>query len=195
MRSGVIILIVGGVLLAAGLVIAGLSTFVVTKQVLEGSTIIDKTSLEPNLSLAATIKDLPQGHQLLISLSSDPTDVPLQAKISAPDGTTLALYNITKTPFSSSVTTRAAGDHTIEIKNVGSRIVSVSGAILNSPIAPQGGGVSIQDDPSVQSLVTYGIGILAGIVLIISGIILLIIGTIKYVRAGKSAPPPGPASA
>jgi hypothetical protein len=76
----------------------------------------------------------------------------------------------------------------VEIKNVGSRPVSVSGGILNSPISQQGGGVSVQDNSSVQNLVTYGIGILVGIALIIAGIVLLIIGAVKYAR-GRKAPP------
>ena len=92
-------------MLGAGLIVAGVSTFSVTKQVLEGSTIIDKTILEPNLSFAATMKDLPAGQQLLLSLSGDPSEVPLQAQITQPDGTILATFNINETPFSSAATT------------------------------------------------------------------------------------------
>ena len=187
-KPGVLSLVVGGSLLVAGLVIAGVSTFSVTKEVLEGSTIIEETSLEPNLSLAAELIDVPEGRQLVLSLLGNPSDVPLQAKITGPDGNMLALYNITNTPFTSTTTTELAGNHTVEIKNVGSRPVSVSGGILNSPISQQGGGVSVQDNSSVQNLVTYGIGILVGIALIIAGIVLLIIGAVKYAR-GRKAPP------
>lgn len=190
MKPGILLLIIGGALLAAGLVIAGISTYAVTKQVLEGSTIIDNTSLEPSLSFAAVMKDLPAGQQLLLSLSSNPADVPLQARITEPDGNTLALYNITSTPFTSTTETRIAGDHTLEIKNIGSSAVTINGAVLNSPVTQQGGGVSIQDNPSVQTFVTYGIGILVGIVLIIAGIVLLIIGAVKYAKGRKSAPQP-----
>lgn len=168
--------------------IAGISTFTVTKQVLEGSTVIDQTSLEPNLSLAAELIDVPEKRQLMLSLLGNPSDIPLQAKITGPDGSVLALYNITNTPFTSTTTTELAGNHTLEVKNVGSRPVRVSGGILNSPISQQGGGLSVQDDSSVQNLVTYGIGILVGIVLIVAGIVLLIVGAIKYLR-GRKAPP------
>ena len=169
--------------------LAGVSTFVVTKQVLEGSTIIDETSLEPNLSLSATVIDLPAGQQLLLSLSGNPTDVPLQAKITGPDGNVLALYNITNTPFTSTTTTEVSGNQVLEIKNVGSRAVTITGALVNSPIGPQGGGVGVQDNPSLQSFVAYGIGIMLGIALIIVGIVLLIIGAIKYARGKKGVPP------
>ena len=175
-------------MLAAGLVIAGLSTYGVTKQILEGSAIIDSTSLEPNLSFVVVLKDLPADQQLLLSISGSPNDVPLQAEITQLDGSVLATYNITETPFSSTTTTEVSGDHTLQIKNVGSRLVIISGALLNSPIAQQGGGgVVVQDDPSLQNLITYGIGILIGVVLVISGIVLLIIGVVKYFRRNRAS--------
>jgi hypothetical protein len=185
MKSGIIFLIVGSVLLTVGLVIAAFSTFNVTKQVLEGSTVLDSTSLEPSLSFAATSKDLPVGQQLLLSLSGNPTDVPLQARITGPDGSVLATYDIKETPFTSTTTTKISGDHTLEIKNMGSRSVTINAVLLNSPVAQQGGGVSLKD-PSVHNLIVYGIGILVGIALIIAGIVLLIIGAIKYIRGRKS---------
>jgi hypothetical protein len=46
----------------------------------------------------------------------------------------------------------------------------------------------MQDNPSVQNLVAYGIGILVGAALIVAGIVLLIIGAMKYLR-GRGAPP------
>jgi len=193
MKPGVLLLVIGGIVLAAGVVVASISVFSVTKQVLEGSTIIDSTTLEPNLALHAEIIGLPAGQQLLLSLSSTPTDVPLEARISGPDGSTLALYNITGTPFTSAAATSMSGNHTLEIRNVGTRTVTIAGALLNSPISAQGGGVGVNDDPSVQTLVTYGIGILVGIVLIVAGIVLLIIGAIKYARGRRQTPSTGTA--
>lgn len=181
-RSGLVILLIGAALLVSGLVIAGLSIFTVTKEVLKGSTIIDQTTIQPNLSYVAVMKEVPAGQQLVLSLSSDPTDGSLQATIFEQDGKVLALYNITESPFTSTTVTKTSGDHTLEIKNVGDRTTTVSGAVLNSPLAQQGGGVSVQDNPSVQNLVNYGVAILAGIALIIAGIVMLIIGAIKYVR-------------
>jgi hypothetical protein len=188
-KSGIPALIIGGILLAIGLVLAGVSTLIVTKQVLEGSTIFDETPLEPNHSMSATVMGLPARQQLVLSLAGDPTDVPLQAKITGPNGDVLALYNITNTPFTSATTTELSGAHKLEIKNVGSRAVTISGALINPPIGQQGGGVGVQDNPSLQSFVAYGIGILVGIALIIAGIVLLIIGAIKYARGRKNTPP------
>ncbi len=141
----------------------------------------------------AEIIDLPAGQQLLLSLSSTPSDVPLEARISGPDGSTLAIYNITGTPFTSAAATSMSGNHTLEIKNVGTRTVTIAGALLNSPVGAQGGGVSVNDDPSVQTFVTYGIGIMVGIVLIVAGIVLLIIGAIKFARGRRGAPQPSTA--
>jgi hypothetical protein len=183
-RSGLAILIIGAGLLVLGLIIAGISVFTVTKEVLEGSTIIDKTSIQPSLSYVAVMKDVPAGQQLLLSLSSDPSDVPVQAKITESDGTVLVSYNITESPFTSTTVTKTTGDQTLEIKNMGTRAVTVSGGVINAPLAQQSGGLSVQDNPSVQTFVSYGLAILAGIALIIAGIVLLIIGAIKYVRAG-----------
>ena len=190
MKAGLVHLVIGTVLLIAGLVVAGISTFSVTQQVLQGSIIIAPTSLEPNLSLVAVTKGLPAGHELLLSISGNPSDTPLQAKITEPGGTTLALFNITGTPFTSAATTRVSGDHTLEITNVGSSSAIIEGAMINSPVGQQGGGVNLADDPSVQSFIAYGIGILVGIGLIIAGIVLLIVGAIKYARGRKGGQEP-----
>jgi hypothetical protein len=193
-KPGLVPLIIGGALLAAGLILAGISTFSVTKQVLEGSTIIDASLLEPNLSLAATIKELPADQELLLSLSGDPADVPLQVRIAQPDGTDLISYDVEKTPFTTATATEIPGDHTLEIKNIGSRSVTVSGALLNSPVSPSDGGINIADDPSIQNLVAYGIGILVGLVLIIAGIVLLIIGAVRYIKSGRKTTAQGAGS-
>jgi hypothetical protein len=191
MKPGILLLIIGGSLLGVGLGVGAVSAYTVTTQVLEGSTLINSTPLDPNLSYGAVTKDLPAGQQLLLSLSSTPSDVPLQAKISGPDGSTLAFYNITRTPFTSTTTTKVSGDHTVEVKNVGSSSTTISGGLLTAPVSPQGGGVAVTDNKSsssFQSLVAYGIGILVGILLIIAGIVLLIIGGVKYMKGRKSAP-------
>src|SRR5213594_2378460 len=189
MKAGILLLIIGGALLAVGLGVEAVSVYSVTTQVLEGSTIINSTPLDPNLSYGAVAKDLPAGQQLLLSLSSTPSNAPLRVKIAGPDGSTLASYNITRTPFTSTTTTKVAGDHTLEVKNVGSSSITISGGLLTAPVRPQGGGVAVTDNPSsYQSLVAYGIGILVGIVLIIAGIVILIIGGVKYVKGRKSAP-------
>ena len=181
-RSGLVILIIGAALLVTGLIIAGLSVFTVTKEVLKGSTIIDPTTIQPELSYVAVMKDLPAGQQLLLTLSSDPADGSLQVTILEADGNVLAFYNITESPFTSTTVTKTTGDHTVEIKNIGTSTVTVNGAVLNSPVSQQGGGVSVQGNPSVQNLVNYGLAILAGVALVIAGIVMLIIGAIKYVR-------------
>lgn len=194
MKAGVLYLIIGGALLASGLVIAGLSTATVTKQVMEGSAIIDKTTLEPGLSAVSVIKDLPAGHQLILSLSGDPADVPLSAKITGPSGTLLASYDVKEMPFTVTTTSKESGDTTLEIKNVGSRAVVISGGLISTPVGPEAGGMSIKDNSSLKNLVTYGVGILVGMVIIVAGIVLLIIGVVKYVKGRRARQSPAPAS-
>ncbi len=184
-KSSAVILVIGGALLAAGLVIAGLSTYALTKEFLEDAVLIDEQTIEPGLSFAAVLKDLPAERQLALSLTGDPADVPLRVLLTDSEGRTLETYNITTTPFTSTVATETAGDHTFDVKNVGTRTVVVSGGVFNSPVPEQGGGVNVED-PSVQSFLAYGIGIIVGVVLVIAGIILLIIGAIKHLRRGKS---------
>lgn len=186
MRSGAIVLIIGGVLLAAGLVIAGFSIFAVTKEVLEDAVLINATSIEPGLSYTAVVEDLPAGRQLLFSIQGEPSDVPLEVRMTVVGGNALAFFNITKTPFTGTIVIEMAGDHTLEIKNVGNRAVQIDGALLNSIVAEQDGGVGVPDDSSLQKLITYGIGVLVGIVIVIAGIVLLIIGAIKFARGKKS---------
>lgn len=187
LRSGAVVLIIGGVLLAAGLVIAGVSAFVVTKEFLDDAVLINGTSIEPGLAYAAVAVDLPAGRQLLFSIQGDPSDVPLEVRMTEADGNELAFFNITKTPFTDTIVTDRSGNHTLEIKNVGDRAVVVNGGLLNSILAEQDGGVGVPDDSSLQKVITYGIGIVVGIVLIIAGIVLLIIGAIKFAR-GKKTP-------
>ena len=186
MKSGVILLIIGGALLVIGLVISGISVVAVTTQVLEGGALIEAAEIEPGLSYAAVMKDLPAGRQIVLSLDSQPSDVMLNAVLTEADGDTIGVYNVTKTPFTSTAMSREHGDHTLELTNVGTQPVTVSGALLNSPIAGEGGGVSVEDDPGLQNLIAYGVGILVGIVLIISGIVILIIGAVKFFRSRKA---------
>ena len=186
MKSGVILLIIGGALLVIGLVISGISVVAVTTQVLEGGALIEAAEIEPGLSYAAVIKDLPAGRQIVLSLDSQPSDVMLNAVLTEADGDTIGVYNVTKTPFTSTAMSREHGDHTLELTNVGTQPVTVSGALLNSPVAGEGGGVSVEDDPGLQNLIAYGVGILVGIVLIISGIVILIIGAVKLFRSRKT---------
>lgn len=172
--------------MVVGLVIAGLSTFAITKQVLEGGTLIESTSIGPGLSFVAVLKDLPAQRQLVLSIDSDPSDVPLTAVITQADGAAIGTYNITGTPFTTTLMTAVPGDHSLELKNIGTQSVTVNGALLNAPVSPEGGGVSVEDDPALQTLVTYGAGILAGVVFIIAGIIIIIIGAIKHFRSRKA---------
>lgn len=180
------LLVIGGGLLAAGLVIAGLSGFVVAKQIIEGGTLIEPTSIEPGLSFAAVLKDLPAQRQLVLSINSEPSDAPLSAVITQADGSPIGTYNITGTPFTTTLMTAEPGDHTLELKNVGTLPVTVEGALINSPVSGEGGGVSVENDPELQALLTYTIGVLAGIVLIVAGIIIIIIGAIKHFRSRKA---------
>lgn len=186
MKSNYVLLIIGAGLLISGLVISGISVFAVTKQILEDGAIIDANPLEPGLSYVAILKDLPEGRQLILSLSSEPSDIPLNATLTEADGDVIGTYNITQTPFTTTLLTREPGDHSLEVVNAGTRSVTVSGALLNSPVAGEGGGVSVDDSPGLQTLVTYGIGILAGIVLVIAGIVVLIIGAVKFFRSRKT---------
>lgn len=186
MKSGVILLIIGGALLVIGLVISGISVVAVTTQVLEGGALIEAAEIEPGLSYAAVMKDLPVGRQIVLSLDSQPSDVMLSAILKEADGDTIGVYNVTKTPFTSTAMSREPGDHRLELTNIGTQPVTVSGALLNSPVAGEGGGVSVADDPGLQNLIAYGVGILVGIVLIIAGIVILIIGAIKFFRSRKA---------
>lgn len=97
-------------------------------------------------------------------------------------------------PFTVTTTSKESGDTTLEIKNVGSRAVVISGGLISTPVGPEAGGVSVKDNSSIQSLVAYGIGILVGIVAIIAGIVLLIIGAVKYLKGRKAQQSPTPAS-
>ena len=180
-------LIIGAGLLVTGLAISGVSTFVVTKQVLEGSTLIQNAQIEPGLSYIAVLKELPASQQLVLTLNSVPSDVALRATVTGPSGEIIAMYNITKTPFTSSVVTRQTGDQAFEVRNVGDATVTLDGAIFNSPVQGEGGGVSVDQDPALQSLVTWGIGILGGIILVIAGVVVMIIGAVKHFRSRKNA--------
>jgi hypothetical protein len=184
-KSSYVLLAIGAGLLVAGLVIAGISVFAVTKQVLEGSVLIEPTPLEPGLGLSAVLVDLPAGRQLVLSIDSEPSDAPLNAVVTEADGDAIGVFNITNAPFTTTMVTRESGNHTLEISNVGTSSATVSGALIHSPVTGEGGGVSIEDDPGLQTLITYGVGILAGIVLIIAGIVILIIGAIKHFRSKK----------
>ncbi|MGI0036891.1 MAG: hypothetical protein ACRD99_00860, partial [Nitrososphaera sp.] len=165
MKSSHVLLVIGGTLLVVGLVISGISVFAVTKQVLSGGSIIEPIPLEPGAGLAEVLKDVPAGRQLLLSLDSQPHEVSLSAIMTEADGDPIGIYNITLTPFTSTALTKEQGDHTLEIRNSGNGSVTISGALLNSPVVEEGGGLSADNDPGYQTIVAYGIGVLVGIVL------------------------------
>ena len=182
MKNNFLLLIIGGIILAAGLGIAGFSTFSVTKQVLEDAILFENELIQPNLSIASVMKDIPANRQLFFSLEADPTNGPLDTKITDSTGRVLGEYKITKTPFTVAISTTMPGDITTEIKNVGTQSIKISGGVFNSPLGEESGGINVQDNSSLQTLVVYGIAILVGIGLVIAGIVLLIIGTIKYLK-------------
>ena len=186
MKSSYVLLIIGAGLLVAGLVISGISIAAVTQQVLEGGAFIEAVTLEPGLSHVEVLKDVPAGRQLVLSLDGQPRDASLTAVLTEADGDSIGTYNVTQTPFTSTALTKEPGDHTLEIRNPGSSSVIVSGALLNSPVAEEGGGVSVSDDPALQAFIAAGLGVLAGVVLIIAGIVIMIIGAVKHFRSRKT---------
>lgn len=186
MKSSVVLLIIGAGLLVAGLVISGVSVAAVTQQFLEGGAIIQGVTIQPGLSHVEVLKDVPPGRQLLLSLNGEPRDGSLTAVLTEPDGDSIGTYNVTQTPFTSTALTKEQGDHTLEIRNTGNTSVIVSGGLLNSPVTEEGGGVSVDNDPALQAFIAAGLGVLAGVVLIIAGIVIMIIGAVKHFRSRKT---------
>jgi hypothetical protein len=158
MKAGVLYLIIGGTLLAIGLGIAGFSTVSVTRQLMQGSAIIDHSRARSFDRFGD--KEPAGGAPALLSLTGDPADVPLHETITGPGGAALASYDIKKMPFTVTTSTKESGDTTLEIKNPGSRAAVISGGLISTPVGPEAGGVSVKDNSSFQSLVAYGIGIL-----------------------------------
>ena len=194
LNSTTLFLIIGTALLVSGLALAGFSAFSVAKQFLTGAALLNGTSLQPGMAVGAVMKNVPPGQHLAFSISENPSNIPLKIRILDPNGTALATYdNITGTAFESrSIETAVAGDHTLEVTNLGSKDVVVTGAMINSPIGKLN---STSGTLPVQNIVTFGIGILAGIALIIAGIVMLIIGAIKYAKGRRHVPSPsGPAT-
>ena len=64
MKRSYVLLIIGGALLVAGLVISGISIYAVTEQVLKGGAIIEALQLEPGLSHVEVLKQVPAGRRL-----------------------------------------------------------------------------------------------------------------------------------
>ena len=190
MKSSHIFLIIGAGLFIAGLVVFSVTAFTVVKEVLRGSALINGTTLGPGEATAVVMKNVPAAQRLALALQEDPIDAPLRAQITGPDGKvlTLATINATGSRYTATTTTTVAGDQTLEIKNNGTRSVSISGALVNIPFGQgQMGGSNAINTPQVQQYVAAGIGILAGIVITIAGIVMLIIGAVKYFRERGAA--------
>lgn len=171
-------LIIGTILLVAGIAIAGASIFGVAKEVLRNSVPVDST-LDAGKSQAFILPNLPAGQQVLMSLSGGGINKPFEASVAGPNGNKVASFNVTSTPFVGQATTKEEGNYTVTLANAGPGQVLVQGQLTVLSTGIQGGSAQ---GAKLQSVVAYGAGVAGGFAIVIAGITMLVIGLIKYFR-------------
>jgi hypothetical protein len=185
-KPGYILLIVGGSLIAAGVIVSAFSvSFIVRQFPQETLRQQQPVSLAPGQALVAESAGVPASggsRQYMVSIASEPADSALVAQVRNADGTVMQSYNVTASPFFATLAAPAGGKSlSLEVRNAGDKEARVTAGLLGMPFEQ-------------KEAVSYGVAVLAGAGLVIAGIAVAAAGAVKAVREKRkrrnSAPPP-----
>jgi hypothetical protein len=185
MKRGYIILISGAVLLVAGIVISAVWAVPFAGSFLRDNTIVAKTSIDPGKSvdIRTEVYQLDRPISLAIGIdrtgeqqqvpSSPPSDIRLKEVVTDPNGRVISSNEFGDSLFTS-FKPELAGVYSVTLSNLGTRPVSVSGALGSmSFVGPDG-------KPDINSMIEGGgLGmIITGGALAAVGVVILIVGAI-----------------
>ena len=179
LKRGYIILIAGGVLLVAGVVISALWAGSFAGQFLEESTIIGQTLVRPSESINATLQVNDISRPISLALHFEPesaTNVTLRETVRDPSGRVVNTNEFLK-DFFTTFKVNTIGKFTLTVSNQGSIPVNVDGIFGYLPFV------------NLSPLN----GIIIGVILFIVGIITIIVGIVITIidrRRENRRPPP-----
>jgi uncharacterized membrane protein len=187
-RRGYIILIIGGVLFVAGIIIAAIWAIPFASTFLQGNTLINQLSIEPGRLVQATtqVTDLSRPVTVAIHVQSPQGVVTLIETVKDPSG-----IIVSNNEFSANLFTtfqpQNTGNHILNITNAGTAPVTVDAMFGYMPFitaaTPPSGQVGQPlpgvDLSSLSLVITGGVLTTIGFFTIIAGIVIVVIDSRK----------------
>lgn len=184
LKRGYFILIVGGVLFVAGIVITAAGVGSLAGQFLQENTIISQTLVRPSESINATLQVNDNLRPISVAFRFEPgsANVTLRETVTDPFGRIINTNEFSK-DFFTTFKVNTVGKFTLTISNQGSSPVNVDGVFGYIPFVGENNQVNLNP---LNSL-------LIGISLFIIGIIVMIVGIVLTIidkRRENRRPPP-----
>jgi hypothetical protein len=193
-RRGYIILIIGGVLFVAGIIIAAVWAIPFASTFLQGNTLINQISIEPGRLVQATteVTDLSRPVTVAIHVQTSQGVVRLIETVKDPSGSVVSNNEFSANLFTT-FKPQNTGNHILNITNAGVSPVTIDATFgympfitAATPSSEQGGQPLPGVDLSSLSLVIVG-GVLTtiGFFTIIAGIVIVVIDSRKGRGSGR----------
>ena len=193
-RRGYIILIIGGALFIAGIIIAAVWAIPFASIFLQNNTLINEVSIEPGRSIEATTQATEVSRPVTVAIHIERSEgvVRLIETIKDQSGTVVSSNEFSANLFTT-FQPQSIGNHILNITNAGSAPVTINAIFGYMPFitAPAstsdgGGGQPIPgvDLSSLSVVITGGVLTAIGFFTIIAGIIIVVIDSRKR-REGR----------
>jgi hypothetical protein len=193
-RRGYIILIIGGVLFVAGIIIAAVWAIPFASTFLQNNTLINQVSIEPGRSVEATtqVTDVSRPIAVAIHIERPEGVVRLIETVKDPSGTVVSNNEFSANLFTT-FQPQNTGNHILNITNAGAGTVTIDATFGYMPFitAPAStsedeGGQPLPgvDLSSLSVVITGGVLTAIGFFTIIAGIVIVVIDSRKR-REGR----------
>ncbi|MFZ0512999.1 MAG: hypothetical protein WAM14_15430 [Candidatus Nitrosopolaris sp.] len=182
MQRGYLILIVGGALLASGIVISVIWAGSLGGRIIHQNTILNGVSIYPSGTASALtqVTDVSRPLSLVISIepNTDQTNPTLRETVRNPNGEVISTNEFTK-QLLITIKPDVIGKYTLTIDNLGGSLVSIGILFGNLPFVGQNNQLNLS---LFGGLVTGGILAVAGIIALIAGLVVLIVDRRRIMR-------------
>jgi hypothetical protein len=192
-RRGYIILIIGGVLFVAGIIIAAVWAIPFASTFLQNNTLINQVSIEPGNSVEATtqVTDVSRPIAVAIHIERPEGVVRLIETVQDPSGTVVSSDEFSANLFTT-FQPQNTGNHILNITNAGARAVTIDATFGYMPFitAPASTSEDVGqplpgvDLSSLSVVITGGVLTAIGFFTIIAGIVIVVIDSRKR-REGR----------
>ena len=184
MQRGYLILIVGGALLASGIVISVIWAGSLGGRNILQNTILNGVSIYPSGTATAItqVNDVSRPLSLVISVepnhNTDQSNPILRETLRNPNGEVISTNEFTR-QFLTTIKPDVIGKYTLAIDNLGGSLVSVGILFGNLPFVGQNNQLNLS---LFGGLVTGGILAVTGIIALIAGLVILIVDRRRITR-------------
>jgi uncharacterized membrane protein len=191
-QRGYIILIIGGVLFIAGIIVAAVWAIPFASTFLQNNTLINQVSIEPGRSVQATnqITDVSRPVTVAIHIERPEGVVRLMETVRDPTGTVVSNNEFSANLFTT-FQPQNTGNHILNITNAEATPVTINAMFGYIPFitsaAPTGAGgqpLPGVDLSSLSVVITGGVLTTIGFFTIIAGIVILVIDSRRGRRSG-----------